>query len=162
MAWEVARPVCANKGESWGSRAAVAELLHLARPQGTREPGPRCGGTHSGSGLPQTPVAARPARQLWRRGLALQPSAVHLPSSDPCRSPGPSTIPCPPASPHYLGGDQGQRFSRQRALRGRRHARAPGPASGRDGIRPTPAGSGTPLHPTAPPASSSVVRRRGP
>lgn len=76
------------------------------------------------------PLLGRPC-PLWRRGLALQSSAVHLPSCDPCRSPGPRTIPCPPVSPHYLGGDQGQRHSRQRALRGRRHARAPGPASQR-------------------------------
>lgn len=63
------------------------------------------------------PLLGRPC-PLWRRGLALQSSAVHLPSCDPCRSPGPRTIPCPPVSPHYLGGDQGQRHSRQRALRG--------------------------------------------
>lgn len=127
----------------------------------------------------------------------MQPSAVHLTSCDPCRSLGPRTIPCPPASPHYLSGDQGQRLSRLRALRGgdtreprdlpRENTRpasrvslkaqkcstaarrpvgldlcpSPGQPAG-TGFAPPQRGRGPPLRPTAPPASSSVVRRRGP
>lgn len=93
---------------------------HRRRAPGS--PGPRCAGTESGSRLPADSSRCSAGRvnsgEERRRGLALQPSAVHLLSCDPCRSPGPHTIPCRPASPHYLGGDQGQRLSRQRALRG--------------------------------------------
>lgn len=81
------------KVRAGGSRTAVAGLLHLALPLGTRETRPRCAGTHSGSGLPADSCHCSAGRvnsgEKRRRGLA---SAVHLPNCDPGRSPG---------SPHH-------------------------------------------------------------
>lgn len=119
-AWEVARPVCATKGKSWGSRTAVAGLLHLAQPLGTREPRPRCAGTHSGSGIPADSCQCSAGRvnsgEERRRGLAFSP-CTH-PTAIPVAPRDLRTSPCPPASLHYLGSDQGQRLSRRRALGG--------------------------------------------